>query len=148
MPNNIQKYTNTISTLAYSKITASKNSQHKENFWFRKPVFTFLLSVHNIIRLSSYEQVCLMNLHFERYFSHHRKNYGRSIYRNVTLLKTLTAWKKAKYGVFSDPYFPAFGLNTDIYSVNLRIQSEYEKIRTRKSSVFGDFSRSDLSMRR
>ena len=31
----------------------------------------------------------------------------------------------SKYGVFSGPYSPAFGLNTDIYSVNLSIQSEY-----------------------
>ena len=44
---------------------------------------------------------------------------------------------------FSGPYFPAFGLNTDRYRVSLRIQSEYGKIRTRKSSVFGQFSHSD-----
>ena len=31
----------------------------------------------------------------------------------------------SKYGVFSGPYSPAFGLNTDIYSVNHGIQSEY-----------------------
>ena len=31
---------------------------------------------------------------------------------------------------------------TEIYGVNLRIQSEYRKIRTRKNSVFGHFSRS------
>ena len=30
-----------------------------------------------------------------------------------------------------------------IYFVNLRIQSEYRKIRTIKNSVFGHFSRSD-----
>ena len=29
----------------------------------------------------------------------------------------------------------------EIYEVNLRIQSEYRKIRTRKNSVFGHFSR-------
>ena len=46
------------------------------------------------------------------------------------------------YGVFSGPYFPVFGLNTEIYGVNLCIQSEYRKIRTRKNSVFGHFSRS------
>ena len=34
---------------------------------------------------------------------------------------------------FSGLYFPAFGLNTEIYSVNLRIQSECRKIRTRKT---------------
>ena len=43
------------------------------------------------------------------------------------------------YRVFSAPYFPVFELNTEIYSVNLRIQSEYRKIRTRKNSVFGHF---------
>ena len=30
-----------------------------------------------------------------------------------------TAWKVYKYGVFSGPYFPVFGLNTEIYGVNL-----------------------------
>ena len=38
--------------------------------------------------------------------------------------------------------FPVFGLNTEIYEVNLRIQLEYRKKRTRKISVFGHFSRS------
>ena len=28
------------------------------------------------------------------------------------LLMITTAWKVSKYGVFSGPYFPAFGLNT------------------------------------
>ena len=37
-----------------------------------------------------------------------------------------------KYEVFSGPYFPVFGLNTGNW-----------KIRTRKISVFGHFSRSD-----
>ena len=38
------------------------------------------------------------------------------------LLKNLvtTAWKVSKYGVFSGPYFPAFGLNTKINSINIR----------------------------
>ena len=52
-----------------------------------------------------------------------------------------TARKVTKYGVFFGPYFPVFGLNTEIYSVNLRIQSKYRKIRTRKNSVFGHLSR-------
>ena len=49
----------------------------------------------------------------------------------------------SKCGVISGPYFPVFGLNTEIYSVNLPIQSEYRKIRTRNNSVFGHFSHSD-----
>ena len=32
---------------------------------------------------------------------------------------------------YSGPYFPAFELNTERYSVSLRIQSEWGKIRTR-----------------
>ena len=55
-----------------------------------------------------------------------------------------TAWKVSKYGVFSSPYFPAFGLNTKKYGVPFRIQSEYGKIRTRKNSVYGHFSRSEI----
>ena len=40
-------------------------------------------------------------------------------------LKTLSfnisvALKVSKYRVFSGPYFPVFGLNTEIYSVHLR----------------------------
>ena len=39
-------------------------------------------------------------------------------------------------------FFPVFGLNMEIYLVNRHIQSDYRKIRTRKSSAFGHFSRS------
>ena len=53
-------------------------------------------------------------------------------------LCTITAWKVSKYGVFSGIYFPVFELNSDIYTA---IQ-EYRKIRTRKNSEFGKFSRS------
>ena len=35
-------------------------------------IFAYLLSVHDTISLSRHEQVCLIRLHFERYFSHHR----------------------------------------------------------------------------
>ena len=60
----------------------------------------------------------------------------------------------SKYGVFSDPYFPVFGLNTERYGVShpiqseygkvsILIQSKYGKIRTRKNSVFGHLSRSE-----
>ena len=40
------------------------------------------------------------------------------------------------------PCFLAFGLSTEIYLVNLGIQSEYRKMRLRNNSVFGRFSRS------
>ena len=41
--------------------------------------------------------------------------------------------KSVRNRSFSGPYFPAFGLNTVRYGVSLRIQSECEKIRTRKT---------------
>ena len=53
------------------------------------------------------------------------------------------AWKVSKYEVFC-PYFPVFGLNTEIYEVNRRIQSEYREMPTRKNSAFGHFSRNVL----
>ena len=43
----------------------------------------------------------------------------------------------SKYGVISSPYFPVFGLNMEIYFVNLCMQSKYVKIRIRNNSVFG-----------
>ena len=36
---------------------------------------------------------------------------------------------------FTAPYFPVFGLNTEIYGVILRIQFKYEKIQTRKVRI-------------
>ena len=41
--------------------------------------------------------------------------------------------KSVRIQSFSDPYFPAFGLNMEKYGVFLRIQSECEKIQTRKT---------------
>ena len=43
------------------------------------------------------------------------------------------------YGVFPGPYFPVFGLNTEICRINFCIQSESGKMQTRKNSVFGHF---------
>ena len=46
----------------------------------------------------------------------------------------------SKYEVFSGPYLPVVGLNTEqIYGANLRIQSKCRKIRTRKNAAFGHF---------
>ena len=41
--------------------------------------------------------------------------------------------KNVRIRRFAGPYFPAFGLNTEIYTVSLRIQSECGKIWTRKT---------------
>ena len=39
--------------------------------------------------------------------------------------------KSVRIRSYSGPHFPAFGLNTERYSVSLRIQSECRKTRTR-----------------
>ena len=54
-------------------------------------------------------------------------SHRKVIMRNQIELKSgrnfqrFTAWKVSKYGVSPDSYFPVFGLNTEIYGVNLRI---------------------------
>ena len=63
-------------------------------------------------------------------------------YRLSKISCSITAWKVSKYGAFPGPHFPAFALNSERYSVSLCIQSECRKIRARKNSVFGHFSRS------
>ena len=45
--------------------------------------------------------------------------------------------KNVQIRTFSGPYFSVFELNMKIYSVNLRVQYRYGKIRTRKNSLFG-----------
>ena len=45
---------------------------------------------------------------------------------------TFTAWKMSKYGVFYGPYFPVFGLNTEICFVNsVQIQENTDQKKLR-----------------
>ena len=45
--------------------------------------------------------------------------------------------KSARIRSFSGMHFPTFGLNTEIYGVNLPIQSECGKIWDQKNSKYG-----------
>ena len=47
--------------------------------------------------------------------------------------------KSVRIRSFSGPYFPAFGLNTKIYRLNLRIQSKCTKNRGRKTANTDNF---------
>ena len=47
-----------------------------------------------------------------------------------------------KYGVFSGPYFSAFGLITEIYGVYTRNSVQIQKNTDQENSILGDFSRS------
>ena len=64
--------------------------------------------------------------------------YEKKIIKLKTLWKRFdgneaTEWKMSKYGVVSGPHFPVFRLNTEIFSVNLRIQSDYRKVLTKNN---------------
>ena len=52
--------------------------------------------------------------------------------------------KKTPYSEFSGPYFSAFRLNTEIYSVNLHIQSKCRKKKDQKNSEYANFSCSSV----
>ena len=79
----------------------------------------------------------LSTFRIENYCNRDAYSFIKSIWVTIHCLKSIQIWS------FSGPYFPVFGLNTDIYRVNLRIQSKYRKIRTKKNSVFRHFSHSD-----
>ena len=50
-----------------------------------------------------------------------------------------TAWKVSEYEVFSGPYFPVFGLNAEIYTVNLRISPNTGKYGQEKTPYLDIF---------
>ena len=116
---------------------AQKKSKNLLQWWFTDPRF--------------YKSPCFKNLAIFLQmiktkwcisFFRQTKIFTPCSYTNVwdCFFKFCTAWKVSKCGVFSGPYFRIFWLNTEIYSVNLRIQSEYRKIRTRNNPVLGHFS--------
>ena len=55
------------------------------------------------------------------------------VWRHWLLLAGLHCKKSVLIQRFAGPYFPAFRLNTDRYSVSLHIQVEFGKIPTRKT---------------
>ena len=65
-----------------------------------------------------------------------RNNFWRFSLSYLTVKLITTAWKVSKYRVFSWSVFSC--IRTE-YG-DLRIQSEYRNIRTRKNSVFGHFT--------
>ena len=63
---------------------------------------------------------------------------------NAEVLQKNTHYlKSVRIRCFSGPYFPVFGLNTERYRVSLHIQSEYGKIRTRKTPNTDTFNAAD-----
>ena len=92
-----------------------------------------------ILDIGSYHRHLGNTLFFDKtdIFSRFFLTWNRKEYSDKTLLYFLldTRGKRKEHTqcrVFSGPYFPLSELNMEIYGVNLRIQSEYKKIRTRK----------------
>ena len=116
-----------------------------------------IISENILVRATFYTEILkllrfLLKLEVCKQMKTQVQNYGIKFCLRVLfyfcLSKTKGYWeskrsKMSKYGVISGLYFPVFGMNREIYGVNLRIQYEYRKIRTRKNSVFEQFSRSD-----
>ena len=59
------------------------------SFFIFKNIASRLFSVHNIRNLSRHEKVCLMRLHFKRYFCHHWDVDDRAISQNEASLNIL-----------------------------------------------------------
>ena len=91
---------------------------------FKHTLFSVLnILVHDVINLLYYEvETLFIHWVFRNIFYDSPRIWDLILGSSVF---TSTTWKVSKYGVFSSPYFPAFGLNMD-----------------QKNSVFGHFSRS------
>ena len=117
-------------------------------YWFQEHCWIYFLNIQIwtititiMIVIYTYLDCCLLAFVFVIVSLEFHRKKGNII---LCCVGETIAWKVSKCGVFSGPYFPIFGL---IYSVNLRIQSKYRKIWTRKNSVFGHLSRSHLLRR-
>ena len=52
-----------------------------------------MFTVHNTISLSCHEQVCLIRLHFERYFSYHQARWWEKYLSKCSLIKHTCSWR-------------------------------------------------------
>ena len=57
----------------------------------------------------------------------------------VFYLRALLCEKCLNSVIFCGLYFPIFGLNTEICKINFRIESEFEKMETRKTPSLDTF---------
>ena len=55
-----------------------------------------------------------------------QKAQANMIHVVLKLIIGYTKWKELKYIVFSGPYFPVFGLNTEIYLYRLKIRLDLQ----------------------
>ena len=86
------------------------------------------IDIHKCLILSPTLFICCYN-HFLNYYQYYHYSDKSVLFLVSNMLHHCV--KSVCIGIYSGPYFPAFGLNTDRYSVSRRIQSECGKIRTR-----------------
>ena len=96
----------TISTLLYKSL-------FKQKYWAKKYWVIYT-------NRSPGKQLKNGTINFFLHYIMHLTGIG-ILPQSVSCDISCTAWNVAKYGVFSGPYFPAFGLNTERYFVSLRI---------------------------
>ena len=71
---------------------------------------------------------------FKQAYIGNSEYYSQNLWKTQKFIFKMHFRKSVRIRSFSDPHFPAFGLNTEIYGVNLPIQFECGKIWTRKTS--------------
>ena len=85
-----------------------------------------MVSDHQIMKTPLGDYFCL----FIEYFSFEKLTLRKT---SLVLMAIRPCLNNVRMQSFSGPYFPAFGLNSGIYSVNRHIHSEGVKIWTRKT---------------
>ena len=123
--------------------SVNETNHFKNCFSFRlqncnMPLFG-VFSILYLKKLSRKKDVFVIN----RRISHWRACKHHKWYQILTyignILNSKTVWNVSKYGVFSGSFFPVFELNTEIYSVNLRLQSNTRKYGPEKTPYLDTF---------
>ena len=100
---------------------------HKTSFWsfsfnpLNPPPKTSNVGHTKFIRNANPFMFCFFILKDATRF--HEQEHKRTLLLNGMIKNQSTVWKVFQYGVISGLYFLLFGLNTEIYGVNLCIQS-------------------------
>ena len=127
-----------IWNIRYAHLGRDISQEVSENLWLvKKDSNIFILIAHafknkkkkNLFQFSVPLETLLKEGNFKKFCSKET----RWVLETPSQKSNSHCVKSVRIGSYSGPYFPSFGLNTDRYSVSLRIQSECVKIRTRKT---------------
>ena len=94
-------------------------------------------------RKAGYSDPTLISIRYKKHNTYYAQSYMEDFVTLITceeFREIAIVLKVSKYGIFSGPYFPVFELNTEIYSLNLRIQSEHGKYGPGKTFILTLFT--------